>query len=103
MNRTKPISTLLGLFSITLPIVIYQFYVKWLGFPDGYKTQLERAEKIFFDIYAWPSVAFGVFFIYLGWISSKVNRGKWFNRGVTAYTLFMIAAIMIEALLRLYY
>ncbi|MBN1898631.1 MAG: hypothetical protein JW827_07620 [Spirochaetes bacterium] len=92
----------LGLVSLTLPVFIYQFYVKWLGFPDGYLTEFERAEKILYNIFIWPCFGFGLLFIYLGRTASRQKTNKKLVISISLFFFYIIVVIIVRYYLGLH-
>lgn len=75
-NKTKDkriIIALLLLIVICLPVFIYITHIKYLGFPDGHLTELDRAEKLLFNIFVIVSILFLLFSFYFGIIRMKIK------------------------------
>jgi hypothetical protein len=102
MKLNRFISFFLGFISLTLPAFIYKFYIGWMGFPDGYITECERAEKILYRIFILPEIAFGLFFIYLGWTASKQRITRKLTASLALFILYLIVIIIVDGYLRLH-
>ena len=102
MKLNRFLSYFLGFFSLTLPAFVYELHIKWLGFPDGYRTELEQAEKNLYQIFIWPGFALGMFFIYLGWTASKGRINKRLVISISMFILYVIITIIVDYYLRLH-
>ncbi|MBU1077208.1 MAG: hypothetical protein KKH98_07945 [Spirochaetes bacterium] len=94
LNRS--ISYFFGLLSLTLPVIIYQLHIKWLGFPDGGLTEFERAENFLYRIFIWPGFALGLYFLYLGWTASKQKIKKKLVISICIFIFIIIATIIVD-------
>lgn len=75
MKRNRILAYLLGIIAlITASFVFYTLRFK--GFPDGYLTELDRAERRLFSVYILVNIIAGLYCLYLGRIASEKRVGK---------------------------
>lgn len=78
-----------GVVAFVLPAAGYLLFVRWLGFPDGHLTELERAERTMWRVFAPLSTATGLFALYRGYFAPgrRGRRSLWIAVGLYALVL----------------
>jgi hypothetical protein len=99
LNRT--LAYFLGSIAFAFSLVAC-LHLQFLGFPDGSLTELERAEKILFNVFICISISFGVYSFYLGWIAAARGIGKRLCVTALLYTVFVVVAVFINYYFRLH-
>ncbi len=103
MKINKLLSYFLGLICLSLPVIVYKLHIKWLGFPDGSLTDIERVEKTLYQVLIWPAFALGLFFIYLGWMALKQDINKKLVVTFFMFILYLVVTIIADGYLRSYF
>ena len=101
MKFQKILTYILGIVACIVFVFIYLFYIRWLGFPDGYLSALDRAEKILFTAFMWFSLIAGLYFICLGLISSQQTLNIRLYIGLFFYLGVMIFVLVVDYYFRL--
>lgn len=83
------ISYLFGCFALISSFIV-KLELNFMGFPDGYRTTLQRAEEKFFPVYIWTSLIFGIVFFFLPWLLHKKYSRKLLYLAICIYALFLI-------------
>ncbi len=65
------------------------------GFPDGHKTELERAQAPLYMIFISISVTYGAYLSYFGWTSNQQNTTRFWIT-ITTYIIFYIFIMLIN-------
>jgi hypothetical protein len=73
-----------------------------LGFPDGFLTELEYAERRLAQIFIVISVIVGAGFFYLGTIALRKEIGKKLSAAIVLYLIFVISLSLIDYYYRLH-
>lgn len=94
------LSCLLGIFTLVLVFLGYQGYEVWLGMPDGYITDHDKAMRVVYRVTAFPISALGLYFLYLGWQSLRHNISK---RLILSFLLLVIFLMTIIVLNQYFY
>lgn len=75
------------------------FELRYFGFPDGHVTALERALKPLGSVFIAASIAFAVWFGYLGWIAARgklhIAKKLWISALAYAVVLLTLLAIRV--------
>ncbi len=84
---------LLGIAILAAIAAAYVLHIRWLGFPDGTLTELDRAERALFRCAAVPGVVIAVAaFAAARWRTSD-KRTFWVLAGATAVEVLVVMAI----------
>jgi hypothetical protein len=86
---------LAGLVAFALSVYAY-FERRFMGFPDGFLTELDRAERVLFDIFIWASILAGSWFFFLGWSVPREPEGKKLLVTIFFYIFFIVIFIIID-------
>ena len=87
---------LIGLIALPLSLLIYMQYVFMLGFPDGFITELEIAQRQLAYVFIIVSIISAFCFIYLGYLASKKDVGKKLLIATITYLICIIAIYCIN-------
>ena len=65
----------LGVFLVGLSGFVFE-NIRYLGFPDGFYSELDRGEKILFQAFLYFCIPAGLGALYLGWVAArrKISR-----------------------------
>jgi hypothetical protein len=77
-------------------------YIYLLGFPDGFITELGRAQRNLAYIFIGISVASASCFIYLGALASRKSIGRKLSVAVALYILSIVIIYSIDYYYRLH-
>lgn len=102
MSFDRLISVFFGILSIALPFFVYLVHIRYLGFPDGYMTELDRAGKILYGIFSCLSAPIGFFFFYLGLSGSKQGVKGQLKIAILIYMALIAITMIIRLLLSLF-
>ncbi|BAU14704.1 hypothetical protein LEP3755_52550 [Leptolyngbya sp. NIES-3755] len=101
-NQTSRIVAYLsGGIAFVASVLIYLTYVYQLGFPDGFITELGRAQRELAYRFIGISAGLGTYFIYLGAIAARRSIQKKLAIAVFLYVICAIAISMIDYYYRL--
>lgn len=101
MNRIT--AYLFGCIILILSFFIYEMYIADLGFPDGFTTELEEAQKKLFTTFIYISIILSLYFFYLGWISAQKKITKKLYITISIYIIFLIIVFIINYYLRFHF
>jgi hypothetical protein len=99
---SRIIAYLLGGITFVVSFLIYIEYIHWLGFPDGFITELGYAERRLAYIFIGISVLFGTCFIYLGQIAPRTEIGKKLAATLILYLISSLTIALIDYYYRLH-
>lgn len=99
MKLNRAFAYLVGCIALISSFLVYMEYIHWLGFPDGFITELGYAEKRLAYIFIAISVILGSCFIYLGRMAARKEIGKKLSAAIILYLI----SIMIISLVDYYY
>lgn len=85
-----------GIAAFSAIICVYSEYIYLLGFPDGFITELEYAERELAFIFIALNIVFGAFFFYLGWKALKMKIGRKLFVATILYLLILICLYLID-------
>ena len=102
MKLNRIFAYLIGCIVLASSILIYIEYIQLLGFPDGFITELEYAERRLAYILIGISVILGLYFIYLGRIASQKLIGKKLSAAIIFYLTSIISIFLIDYYYRLH-
>jgi Kef-type K+ transport system membrane component KefB len=98
-KRQRVLAYLMGGITLAASAFVYQ-QQQFVGFPDGFLTNLDRAEKTLFGFLIWASLAAGLWFIFLGCRAAKRNISKQLYTTVIAYTILVALVLGVDFYLR---
>jgi hypothetical protein len=84
-----------GIVALLLGTAAYMEYVYFAGFPDGYMSELVRAEKILFTFFFTSSVVFGFLCLLHAWLAFTKNNGIYKEKNIKHLYYHSIAYIII--------
>lgn len=90
MKLNSIFAFLIGFIALALSLLIYMQYVFMLGFPDGFITELEIAQRQLAYVFITVNIILACCFIYLGYLASKKDVGKKLLIATTAYLICII-------------
>lgn len=90
---------LMGCFALVSSVFVYQ-EVRLLGFPDGFLTELERAERILAYIFILTSFLTSFWFVFLSWRASQQRVVTKLCVTILLYTVLVILLFAIDFYLR---
>ncbi len=99
MKLNRHLSYFFGFISFAVPVFVYLAYVQYLGFPDGYVTDLERAGRILYNFFLCISSALGIIFFYLGLSAAKQKTGRPLQISVIIYVALFAVIILVYFIL----
>ncbi len=79
-----------------VPVVVYYFYIGWIGFPDGSRTQFDRTVEALFPFFFGISYALGGVHLYLGWVGRREKHHRRFKIALFSLVLFYAITILTE-------
>jgi hypothetical protein len=85
--------------SLILSAFAYQEW-QFLGFPDGFLTEVNRAEKVLFGLFVGVSVLMSLWFVSLGWLASKRNVSRQLYTTLIFYSLIVVVVFGTDVYLR---
>jgi hypothetical protein len=104
MRLNSLLAYLMGCIALALPCLIYFKYIYRLGFPDGFITELEYAERRLAYIFIVISLTIGSYFMYLGKMYLGKGAGrKAISKRLSATIIVYLAFIISLTLLDYYY
>ena len=74
---------------------LFTEYLLWFGFRDGYASELDVAEHTLAKYFICFSIAMGVWFLGLGWLSFRADIKKYL---LYSCILFLLAASVSRAI-----
>ena len=92
----------MGCLAFVASFLIYIEYIHWLGFPDGFITELGYAERRLAYLFVGISVLFGAGFIYLGQIAPRREIGKKLAAALILYLISVLTIALIDYYYRLH-
>jgi hypothetical protein len=87
MRSLYPFALACLMFAISFQL--FQEYILWFGFPDGFASELDAAEHTLASWFIWFSLATGIWFLVLGWRSFRADISK---QLLNTCILFLLAA-----------
>jgi hypothetical protein len=102
MRATRIFAYLAGCLAFALSLLVYMDYIYHLGFPDGFITELGRAERQLAYIFIGVSVILGSCFIYLGWVASRKRVCKKLSAAIVLYLVSIISLSLMDYYYRLH-
>jgi hypothetical protein len=102
MKSYRLLAYLIGCGALAASFLIYMEYVYMLGFPDGFITELEQAQRRLAYIFIGISVISGLCFICLGWAASRKKIGKKLFAAIIVYLVSIITLSLIDYYYRLH-
>ncbi len=97
MNLNRVFACLSGLAAWGLAGFVYAEYIYFLGFPDGYITELGAAERKLAVVFIAVSVPAGAYLFYLGWIAAERKVGRRLAVTLALSLLFLLGVVVVEA------
>lgn len=99
MKLNSIFAYLIGFIALVLSLLIYMQYVFMLGFPDGFITELEYAQRQLAYVFMLVNIILAFCFIYLGYLASKKNVGK----KLLAITITYLICVTVMYCINYYY
>ena len=96
MKLIRAAAYLFGLTAFAAAFFVYAEYVYMLGFPDGYITDLGRAERQLAYVFIGISLIAGTYFVYLGWAATKNKIGVKLPVVIVLYMIFVFCLFVID-------
>jgi uncharacterized membrane protein len=102
MKMNRNLSYLFVIISFAAPAFINVAYIRYLGFPDGYVTELEKAGRTLYYVFLCLSPVFGALFFYLGLSAVKQKSGRPLLISIVVYIATCAALILVYSALGLF-
>lgn len=102
MKSNRVIAYLIGGIVLAAALPVYVGYIDGLGFPDGFITELEYAERRLAYVFIGISIVLGACFIYLGKVASRKKVGKQLCAAIILYLLSVIVVSLLDYYYRLH-
>ncbi len=84
-----------GFTALLLPVILYFFYIRDFGFPDGYISELQRSERVLYTIFSIPGIIIAFYLFYYG----KKNE----RRKIILFLFFYFVLIFLVVLLDFFF
>jgi hypothetical protein len=72
-----------------LSLTVYQ-QIQLLGFPDGYLTELDRAERVLGNIFFGINILAGMWFGFLGWEAARQRINRKLTVSIISHGIFVL-------------
>jgi hypothetical protein len=102
MTLSRIVAYLLGGLAFVASLLIYIGYIHWLGFPDGFITEVGYAERRLAYLFVGISLLFGTGFIYFGQIAPRIEIGKKLAATLILYLIFILSLALLDYYYRLH-
>lgn len=99
LNRI--IAFLLACVTLALSLLVYFSFVYQLGFPDGFISELARAQRRLAYIFIGISLLFSAGFMYLGMVTLRKQMTKLLAVAVLLYVVVIVCVLMLNYYLNL--
>src|SRR5262245_3079787 len=93
---SRIIAYLMGGIAFVASFFIYMEYIHWLGFPDGFISEVGYAERRLAYLFIGISLLFGLRFIYLGKIVPQTGVGKKLSATLMLYLISILSIALID-------
>jgi hypothetical protein len=100
MRSLYPFALACLMFAVSFQL--FQEYILWFGFPDGFASELDAAEHTLASCFIWFSIAMGIWFLALGWQSLRAGIGKQLLYTCLLILLAATIAVAIDLYFRTY-
>ena len=90
------VAYLMGGLAFVASFLIYLEYIHWLGFPDGFITEVGYAERRLAYLFIGISLLFGMCFIYLGHIAPRMKIRKKLAATLILYLISILTIALID-------
>jgi hypothetical protein len=100
VKATRAVAYLLAGGALVLSLLAYMSYVYMLGFPDGFISELGRAQRRLAYIFTGISLALGGCFIYLGAVAPQKKIARSLAVVTALYSLVIIVVLLIDTYYR---
>ena len=71
-------------------------YIQYIGFPDGYVTELESARKVLFKVFTLLSAALGIIFFLVGLSASKPGMDRRLKIAILIFNGLIILSLIVN-------
>jgi len=102
MNHHRFTPHLFAALSLALPALLYMGHFRYMGFPDGHLTELDRAEKLLFQVFLWFSMACGIQLLTLSISPAWQENGKMLRVSIIVYGVMVLVARLVRCFLGLH-
>jgi hypothetical protein len=102
MKLIRIFAYLAGIATLAASFLFYLEFIRMLGFPDGFITELGYAQRRLAYIFIGASVISSVYFIYLGWMASRRAIGRKLSAALFFYLLAITGISLIDYYYRLH-
>ena len=102
MKLNRIIAYLIGCLVLASSFFVYIEYIHLLGFPDGFITELEYAERKLAYLLIAIDIIFGSWFIYLGKLASKKKISKKLSTAIFLYLIFLVSIFFVDRYYKLH-
>lgn len=102
MTLKRTVAYLCGCVAFAASFLVYLEYIYLLGFPDGFITELEYAERRLAFIFIGVSVIAGSCFVYLGGAAARKKFNKQLFAAIILYLIFVLGVGLTDYYYRLH-
>lgn len=95
MNGKRIFSWVFGALVLLFSGIVYFQFLYLTGFPDGHRTELERAQLVLFSFFIAVNVALSGFAFRLGWSGSE-NWDSHFRLTVLTFFCLVLGTLLIN-------
>jgi hypothetical protein len=92
----------MGCVALALSFLAYAEYIHMLGFPDGFISELQSAQRRLAYIFIGISVILGLRFLYLGSIASREEISKRLFTAIFVYLISIVGVLLVDYYYRSY-
>jgi hypothetical protein len=100
MNLKRILATLSAFITLATSLLVYLEYIYLLGFPDGFITDLEYAQRNLAYIFIAISVIASLYFLYLFLTSANKQIGKKLTVVAVLYLIFAVSLFLLDSYYR---
>lgn len=93
----------IGAVALASSFLVYLEYIYMLGFPDGFISELDRAERQLAYVYIVGNVILSSYFIYLGWVAPRKEISKKLFVAIFLYLIFLLSIYFVDYYCRLHF
>src|SRR5262245_7752000 len=96
MKPSRMVAYLMGCFAFIASFFVYTEYIHLLGFPAGFITEVEYAERRLAYCFVGVSVLFGLCFMYLCKLALQTRIGRRLSVTIIVYLIAILIVSLID-------
>ena len=97
MDLKRVFACLSGSGSLALAWFAYEEYIYFLGFPDGYISEVGAAERKLAIVFIAVSLPMGAYLLYLGCLAAERRTGGKLTTAIALYLFFVLGVVLADA------